>query len=55
MATALEALRGDGYRLALLWTLRDYPLGEAFYRRTGWRPHGALRRGREEARWDHSL
>ena len=55
MTTALEALRRDGYNSAALWTLSHYPLGESFYRSTGWRLNGATRNGGNQVRYDHDL
>ena len=55
MATALEALRRDGYDAAALWTLSHYPSGESFYVSTGWRLNGATRDGGNQVRYDHDL
>ncbi len=55
MSVALEWLRSDGYRSALLWTLRPYPRGESFYQATGWQLNGASRRGERQVRYDHDL
>lgn len=41
MSVALEALCADGYQTAVLWTLSQYPQGEAFYLANGWRMTGA--------------
>ena len=55
MATALQWLRADGYRSALLWTLDRYPRGAAFYASTGWRRNGATRQTDSQVRYDHDL
>jgi GNAT superfamily N-acetyltransferase len=55
MSVALRWLRSDGYRSALLWTLRQYPRGISFYEATGWRPGGAHRQGGQQVRYDHDL
>jgi N-acetylglutamate synthase-like GNAT family acetyltransferase len=55
MMVALGALRSAGFRAAALWTLRDYPLGEAFYAAAGWRLNGAMRDGGNQIRYDHDL
>ena len=45
MAAALEALREDGFRAAILWVLEDNPRARRFYEREGWAPDGARREG----------
>lgn len=55
MSAALDGLRADGYRLALLWTLDRYPLGASFYAAMGWRLHGATRSDGTQVRYDHAL
>jgi GNAT superfamily N-acetyltransferase len=36
MESALQRLREDGYREAVLWVLDDNPRARAFYEREGW-------------------
>lgn len=55
MAVALSALRRDGYRHAIVWTLAHYDRGHAFYTATGWVPDGGTRREGTEARYRHAL
>jgi GNAT superfamily N-acetyltransferase len=55
MAVALDGLRKARFRSAALWTLSNYPLGERFYRATGWRPNGASRDRGNQVRYDHDL
>jgi N-acetylglutamate synthase-like GNAT family acetyltransferase len=55
MSVALDELRGDGYRSAVLWTLSGYPRGEAFYVSTGWRRSEAARADGSQVRYDHEL
>ena len=55
MAVALAALRQDGYRSAALWTLPDYPLGEAFYRASGWRCTTQTRADGNQVRYEYEL
>jgi hypothetical protein len=55
MSVALDGLRSDGYRSAVLWTLSDYPQAESFYVATGWRLNGATRRDGQQVRYDHEL
>lgn len=55
MRVALDRLRSDGYRSALLWTLSRYPQGESFYRANGWRLNGATRDGGNQVRYDYDL
>ena len=43
MSVALTGMRAQGYQQAILWTLRDYPLGETFYRSHGWVRNGWIR------------
>jgi GNAT superfamily N-acetyltransferase len=43
MAAALEALRGQGFRDATLWVLRDNPRARRFYAAAGWAEDGATR------------
>jgi GNAT superfamily N-acetyltransferase len=55
MEHAVTQLTLDGYRRAVLWTLSDYPLGEAFYRATGWRQTDQIRAGGSEVCFSRSL
>jgi len=55
MSVAIEGLRSEGYRSAVLWTLSDYPQAESFYVATGWRPNGATRRNGQQVCYDHEL
>lgn len=55
MAVALDALRADGYRAAILWTLAGYPAGQRFYEATGWQPDGATRDEGRQIRYRHHL
>ena len=55
MAVALKGLRDAGYRTATLWTLTNYPLGESFYRATGWCLNETTRDGGNQVRYDHDL
>jgi N-acetylglutamate synthase-like GNAT family acetyltransferase len=43
LAVALENLRADGYREAVLWTLAHYDQGQRFYEAAGWRLDGGVR------------
>ena len=43
MSVAVTGLRARGYQQAILWTLRDYSLGEEFYRARGWTCSGLTR------------
>lgn len=45
MAEALQKLREDGFRAAVLWVLEDNPRARRFYEREGWELDGALREG----------
>jgi ribosomal protein S18 acetylase RimI-like enzyme len=45
MASALESLRGAGFRDAVLWVLEDNPRARRFYEREGWALDGARREG----------
>ncbi len=42
MADALEVLAAD-FAAAILWTLEEYPAGDAFYRSHGWARDGGSR------------
>jgi GNAT superfamily N-acetyltransferase len=55
MAIAVEDLAVDGYLSAIVWTLANYPHGDAFYRATGWTPDGASRAGGTQFRYRRSL
>ena len=39
------AMRGDGFRQATLWVIRENAGARAFYERQGWQPDGATKRG----------
>ena len=43
MVDALDAMRAQGWRRAVLWVLRDNAHARAFYERGGWTPTGAER------------
>ena len=45
MQEALAALRGLGFREAILWVLDDNPRARRFYEREGWTLDGARREG----------
>ena len=50
MRDAIDVMARAGYAEAVLWTLADYPLGQDFYRRTGWSASGEARaEGRQVA------
>ncbi len=53
MTVALKALREDGYKAAILWTLRDYPQAERFYVGWGWRLSGARRDSGNQVRYEY--
>jgi GNAT superfamily N-acetyltransferase len=55
MGVALEGLVNAGYQRAALWTLSDYPLGEHFYRSTGWHSTGDLRNNGNQVRYEIDL
>jgi N-acetylglutamate synthase-like GNAT family acetyltransferase len=55
MQVALRGLAEGPYREAILWTLVDYPQGEAFYAATGWIPNGRTRDGGSQASYTHPL
>jgi GNAT superfamily N-acetyltransferase len=55
MADALEGLRHEGFASALLWTLADYPRGDAFYRASGWTPDGRSRDSGRQVSYRHAL
>lgn len=55
MATALRQLAADGYEAAILWTLRDYERGRAFYEATGWRRDGGFRDEGRQVSYRHLL
>lgn len=54
MSVAVAHLMADGYQEAIVWTLRDYDPGQAFYEATGWRLDGGAREGRQ-VRYRRSL
>jgi GNAT superfamily N-acetyltransferase len=43
MAAALDALRAEGFRIAVLWVLEDNPRARRFYEREGWTADGTRR------------
>lgn len=55
MSTALTALSSDGYQEAILWTLENYELGQAFYASTGWERDGGKRDSGKQIRYRHAL
>jgi ribosomal protein S18 acetylase RimI-like enzyme len=55
MRTALHALRDDGYRSAILWTLADYDRGQRFYLAAGWTADGGTRDGGRQVSFRHNL
>ena len=55
MSVALDGLRLDGYRSAVVWTLNNYPQGENFYVATGWKCSGVTRREHDHVRYDRVL
>ena len=55
MSVALDALRSDGYRSAVVWTLKNYPQGENFYVTTGWKCSGVMRSEGQHMRYDRDL
>lgn len=55
MADALEGLRAGHFASAVLWTLADYPRGDAFYRSVGWRPDGRTRDSGRQISYHHPL
>lgn len=55
MRTALDALRDDGYREAILWTLADYDRGQRFYLSAGWTPDGGRRDNGHQVSFRHHL
>ena len=55
MNKALKELADADFRLGILWTLNDYPLGESFYLAHGWCLNGATRNGGDQVRYDHDL
>jgi GNAT superfamily N-acetyltransferase len=55
MADALDGLRTARFASAVLWTLADYPRGDAFYRAAGWRPDGRSRDSGRQASYRHPL
>jgi ribosomal protein S18 acetylase RimI-like enzyme len=54
MTDALTVLRAS-YDVGVLWTLADYPRGDAFYRRHGWLPDGAVRDSGRQVCYRHPL
>ncbi len=55
MVDALDGLRAARFGSAVLWTLADYPRGDAFYRAAGWRPDGRSRDAGRQASYRHPL
>jgi GNAT superfamily N-acetyltransferase len=45
MAAAVERLREEGFREAILWVLEDNPRARRFYERAGWRHDGGVMDG----------
>ena len=43
LEAGVEALRGGGYREAILWVLDDNPRARRFYEREGWTPDGGTK------------
>jgi GNAT superfamily N-acetyltransferase len=55
LAVAIDYLRADGYRQAVLWTLAHYEQGQRFYEATGWRLDGGVRDGDRQVRYRYDL
>lgn len=55
MVDALDGLRAARFASALLWTLADYPRGDAFYRAAGWSPDGRSRDSGRQVAYRHPL
>jgi GNAT superfamily N-acetyltransferase len=55
MSDALASMRHAGFASAVLWTLADYPRGDAFYRRFGWLPDGRSRDSGRQVSYGHAL
>ena len=55
MADALESLRDAGFSSAVLWTLAEYPMGDALYRRCGWLPDNGRRDSGRQVSYRHPL
>ena len=55
MAIALDHLKRDGYREAILWTLSNYERGQRFYEATGWEIDGAIRADGAQVRYRRKL
>lgn len=55
MSVALEHLKTDGYREAILWTLAEYTRGKAFYEAAGWRLDGGVRAGGCQLRYRYPI
>ena len=53
MEAALDQLSSQGYRLVVLWTMRDNTLAHRFYQKNGFRPDGATKVSeRQEERFE---
>jgi hypothetical protein len=55
MTDALATMRAAGFASAVLWTLADYPAGDAFYRHFGWVPDGHARDSGRQLSYTHTL
>ncbi len=55
LTVAIEYLRADGYREAVLWTLAHYPQGQRFYEAAGWRLDAGIRDAGRQVRYRHDL
>lgn len=55
MWVAVADLAAAGYQEAIVWTLRDYDRGRAFYEATGWRLDGGARDEGRQVRYCRSL
>lgn len=55
LAVALDQLRADGYREAVLWTLANYDQGQRFYAAAGWAADGGTRDAGRQMRLRHRL
>ena len=55
ISQALHYLKVDGYREAILWTVRGYGQAIAFYEAMGWRRDGAVRDAGRQVRFRHDL
>jgi len=55
MSVAVAYLTAYGYKEAIVWTLRGYDRGQAFYEATGWRLDGGARDEGRQVRYRRSL